>query len=641
MKKITQNSLILKITCFTFLSIFLLTTILCIGLSTVIYKDDLNAAHMNSRGSFRNQIIEDEVRSTSYRITQKIYSIDSNNINLDKNDYNYVDYSAINDYLENKNVGIIVKDKDGKLIYSYNIKSRNTDTYTVKDIQPSWSNESIEYYSIVEIDKNYTKIDNFYFINILSNLMDEFRNIIYPIILVLIIICTLLSIYLISAVGHKKGHEGIYINWFSKIPFDILCVAYFMLLLVCIDAMRFYAFPVDITESHISIIGNVLIVLIMILLIFVLSFAVRIKSRTLFTNTITYKILKYPARLIKKIFSAVSSILRNMPIMWKAVLAITGIGLINFILILLGTSDAEFLLLFFFLQILISIGILYAVLMFKKINIATKKIADGDMNYRINDKSLIGTFKKHAQDLNTISDGLNIALEERMKSERFKTELITNVSHDIKTPLTSIINYTDLISKEETDNPKIKEHSEVLLRQSSKLKTLIEDLVEASKASTGNLEVNLEKCNIVVLINQATAEYEDVFEELGLNLIMNIPDEAIYIMADGKHLWRIFDNLLCNIKKYSLENTRVYIDISILDKDKTVEISFKNISKYPLDISSDELLERFSRGDTSRNTEGHGLGLSIAYNLSDLQGGHMKISIDGDLFKANLKFKTI
>lgn len=226
-----------------------------------------------------------------------------------------------------------------------------------------------------------------------------------------------------------------------------------------------------------------------------------------------------------------------------------------------------------------------------------------------------------------------------MKSERFKTELITNVSHDIKTPLTSIINYVDLIKKENPENENIKNYIEVLDRQSGRLKKLIEDLVEASKASTGSLAVNLAESDVSVLLSQTVGEFDERLKAAGLTAVLGLPEKPVLIMADGRHLWRVFDNLMNNICKYSQKGTRVYLDVA--ESSGTVTVIFKNISAYELNISGEELTERFVRGDRSRNTEGSGLGLSIARSLTELQDGTLDIDIDGDLFKVTLTFNSI
>lgn len=278
----------------------------------------------------------------------------------------------------------------------------------------------------------------------------------------------------------------------------------------------------------------------------------------------------------------------------------------------------------------------YIAVILQRIKNGGERIAGGDLSLKIDTEYMFGDFKRFSESLNNINSGLQAAVDEKMKSERFKTELITNVSHDIKTPLTSIINYVDLIKKEEVTNEKAKEYIEVLDRQSGRLKKLVEDLVEASKASTGNLPISLERCDVGVLLSQALGEFEERLLSAEIYPVLNLPEESVKIMADGRHLWRVFDNLLNNVCKYAQPKTRVYLDVA--KNDEGVVISFRNISRYQLNISSDELMERFVRGDSSRNTEGSGLGLSIAKSLVELQSGTMRLTVDGDLFKAQIIF---
>ena len=281
----------------------------------------------------------------------------------------------------------------------------------------------------------------------------------------------------------------------------------------------------------------------------------------------------------------------------------------------------------------------YFAIVLYRLQTGAKRIADGQMDYQVDTAGMFGECRQHGENLNRIGESMNQIVEDRLKSERMKTELITNVSHDIKTPLTSIINYADLISEETTENQKIMEYSMVLKRQSSRLRKLIEDLVEVSKASTGNLEVNLAACDAEVLLTQVVGEYEQRLEDQQLELVAKHTDEPLRILADGKLLWRVFDNLLNNIIKYAQPGTRVYITV---EKAKgQVEVAFKNTSRYQLDISAEELKERFVRGDRSRSTEGTGLGLSIAESLTTLQGGTLDLTVDGDLFKVVLKFPCL
>lgn len=282
-------------------------------------------------------------------------------------------------------------------------------------------------------------------------------------------------------------------------------------------------------------------------------------------------------------------------------------------------------------------GIIKRINYLKKIENHLKLIYEGNKTETLKKEEFSSEFHNMISYVNDISNGFENAVEQGVKSERLKTELITNVSHDIKTPLTSIINYVDLLKKENIENDKAKEYLEILDSKSQRLKRLIQDLVEASKASSGNIKLNLETLSISELINQSIGEFEDKFKEKGLDIVKSIPEEEIYIKADSRYMYRVIENLFENITKYALEKSRVYIDV-IID-NKFVNIEIKNISKEKLNISEEELIQRFVRGEKSRTTEGNGLGLSISKSLTEIQNGEFKIVIDGDLFKAKLKFK--
>ncbi|WP_455717936.1 sensor histidine kinase [Anaerosporobacter sp.] len=269
----------------------------------------------------------------------------------------------------------------------------------------------------------------------------------------------------------------------------------------------------------------------------------------------------------------------------------------------------------------------------------TKKISDGDLTHKINETEVIPNIRVLSKYINNISNGLSNAVDEKLKSERLKTELITNVSHDIKTPLTSIINYVDLLKKEHLDNETALQYIEVLDSKSQRLKTLIEDLVEASKASSGAITLHMQKLNLVELIKQTIGEFEDRLAQSDLEIDLTEIEEPLYIYADGRSTFRILENVFSNVNKYALKGTRVYIDFEA--NEETVSVSVKNISATKLNISADELMERFVRGDLSRNTEGTGLGLSIAQSLASLQNGTFDIVLDGDLFKAIVTFPRI
>ncbi|MBP5261791.1 MAG: sensor histidine kinase, partial [Clostridiales bacterium] len=359
------------------------------------------------------------------------------------------------------------------------------------------------------------------------------------------------------------------------------------------------------------------------------SLSARVKLHMLIKGSLIYKMIRL---IIKGIFA--------IPLVWRTILILGGISFIEFIAILASGGEEDILIIMWFLEKLLFYPfILYIAFMLRKLKNAGDKLAAGDITYRADTKGLWGDYKKHANNLNAVSDAVTIAVEDRLKSERMKTELITNVSHDIKTPLTSIINYASLMGATDPADPKMSEYSEVVVRQSEKLKRLIEDLVEASKASTGNLEIEPAPLDCCTFISQTAGEFKEKLDSCGLTLVTNAPDEKVMIMADGRRMMRIYDNLMNNICKYSQPGTRVYLTLEIAN-GKAVT-TFKNISGSELNISADELVERFVRGDQSRNTEGNGLGLSIAKSLTELQGGTFDISIDGDLFKVTLVFPLI
>lgn len=271
---------------------------------------------------------------------------------------------------------------------------------------------------------------------------------------------------------------------------------------------------------------------------------------------------------------------------------------------------------------------------FARLRRGSQAIAAGDLNYQVDTARMPADLRAYAEDLNNISIGLSGAVDEKMKSERFKAELITNVSHDLKTPLTSIINYVNLLKTTRQTDPKAAEYIEVLDRKSQRLKKLTEDLVEASKASTGVLSVSREKIGMSQLLDQALGEWTEKLQERKLAVVTTVPDGETWVYADGRHLWRVIDNLLSNCAKYAMEGTRIYVELS---RGKgQVTLSVKNISREALNIPAERLMERFVRGEESRSTEGSGLGLSIARSLTELQGGEFRLTVDGDLFKAEV-----
>ncbi|MBQ8814695.1 MAG: sensor histidine kinase [Lachnospiraceae bacterium] len=447
-----------------------------------------------------------------------------------------------------------------------------------------------------------------------------------------------LLIFLMCSAGRQMGEKEAVRNGIDKIPLDIFAavMAFVVFVLLHVTEETFWlAGPMGCV-----VLACVWVIIYSLLLLWCLmTLATRFKTGTLWTNSIIYIVLRFVCRVIASVWHGLVDICRNIPILWKTILLIVMVSFVE-IFIMAQIWYVEQLLPFWIIEKVIMIPVvLLAVVYMKRLQAGGKKLAEGELDYHVDTRRMYWDFKKHGENLNSISEGMAKAVDEKMKSERFKTELITNVSHDIKTPLTSIINYVDLIKKEEPESETMAEYIDVLDRQSKRLKKLIEDLVEASKASTGNIQVDMQPTSVGVVLTQAAGEYEDRMNEKQLEMILNQPQDDIYIMADGRLLWRVFDNLLSNICKYAQSGTRVYLNLDKIS-DKAV-ITFRNISAYPLNMTSEELMERFTRGDSSRHTEGSGLGLSIAKSLTDLQKGDMDIYTDGDLFKVVLTFGQI
>ncbi len=512
-------------------------------------------------------------------------------------------------------------------------------------------NELIGYENKLEVDDNIISLkvidpitakDEFYDDYQLFNVMYSLRYALFIFLAIAIILITADITFLFFIAGRRQGSDEIHMTVFDKIPFDIiiilgLIVVYLIYNLFYFNIYYIYnLFAYDyyllfvMNTKDVIITINTLLFLESVLLITALSFAVRIKKGIFIKQLIIGKIIK-----------AINKGLKSKGYPLNGVLIILGVPLVNLLLILMTSWRNNLFyvfLLFVFDSLVLALALFSSSQMNKLINFA-KNMANGDFESKLNVENMNFHYKKHAENLNEISNGMNIAIEERMKSEHLKTELITNVSHDIKTPLTSIINYVDLIKQEETDNENIEKYIAVVDKQAIRLKKLLEDLMDVSKASTGNITVENTPCKLNVLLGQVVGEYKEKLEKEGLELIINEVEEPLTILGDGRHLWRIFDNLLNNICKYAQEKTRVYLSLEKQD-DKAV-ITFRNISSYPLNITSEELMERFVRGDKSRHSKGSGLGLSIAKSLMDLQKGTMDILIDGDLFKVILSFNIV
>lgn len=428
----------------------------------------------------------------------------------------------------------------------------------------------------------------------------------------------------LAAAGHWQGHEGIHLTWPSKIPADV-----WLIVLLCTFFIGWEAFYYGWGRVFFCA------ALVPLVLLFLCAFAAQCKAGTVLRSALIARIARFLWRIVRSLFLGLRRIARSLPLIWKTALAgliLVFIESVLFIQDYYGTLAAPFLA----LKLAELLAVLYVAVNLRTLQKGGEKLANGDFSSPIDTKYLIGDFKRYGQELNDVQSGLEQAVQEQMKAEHLKTELITNVSHDIKTPLTSIVNYVDLLKKEDIPSPEAREYIAVLDRQSHRLKKLTEDLVEASKASSGVLNVDLQPTDVNVLFSQIEGEYQERLAACQLTLITQPPAPGTVIRADSRLLSRVMDNLVSNICKYALPSTRVYV-VSTLSRE-AVTISFKNVSRDELNISPDELMERFVRGDASRHTEGSGLGLSIARSLVQLQGGRFDLAIDADLFRADITF---
>lgn len=368
-----------------------------------------------------------------------------------------------------------------------------------------------------------------------------------------------------------------------------------------------------------------------------LSLVRRIKAGTLWKNSLIRTVLKWIGKCSGKLADFARAFSRNTAEKVKVLLVGGAFLFLQFLIIGCVFSGAGV-----FLLALMAVDVAVMIFAIRKadgqdrIMDGLKKISDGELQYKIKTDTLTGKQKVMAEYINNIGGGLDAAVENSLKKERMQTELITNVSHDLKTPLTSIINYVDLMKRENPTDPKIQEYLRILDEKSQRLKVLTEDVVEASKASTGNIKLEMNDIDFVEMVQQVIGEFEEKFQEKNLTMMVHFTDEPSIIYADGQRMWRVLENVFGNVVKYAMEGTRVYAEIS--NRNKKVTFSLKNISAQPLNISADELTERFIRGDVARNTEGSGLGLSIAKSLTELQGGEFKLYLDGDLFKVMITF---
>ncbi len=467
------------------------------------------------------------------------------------------------------------------------------------------------------------------------NLLQEYWIYIQVGLVVSGIVTLSLVVILTIIAGKRAGEKGIYLNQLDRIPFDILVGIWVIAATSGIAGMNW------VFNRVIGVLGVVIAAFLTGIIYF--TFCTRVKAGKWWKNTVVFIALKWCKDVVKQLFVLSKSRYVRFKMVKQVIVTSVIVTIVELLLSLVGGINNIYQIWTWFLIIVgntvLGGGAILICIWFQKLKDATMKIVDEDIHHQVDTNLMFGEFKEFAEAINRIGNGMNHAMEERLKSERLKTELITNVSHDIKTPLTSIINYVDLIKKVECENKEVGKYIEVLDRQSQKLKRLITDLVDASKISSGNVKIELAKLDLGVMAKQLEGEFLERLQEADLELIVTFPETATYVSADGRQLQRICDNLINNILKYSLKGTRVYVTVE--NNGDTTQISFKNTSKNQLNIRPEELMERFVRGDESRNTEGNGLGLSIADSLAKAQNAKMDIIIDGDLFKVIISFEPI
>ena len=623
---------------------------------------DKNTFHSTQDGDIKIQYTSDEhdyyddLKNRYFLIIYKNKAL----TNVPINEQTFT-IDSIKSYIEqnkdSKKVNIIYgnMEADSKIIQDTGVRylsDLNKTYYTIESIEDT-EQPKREYITAkaedFQIFSSYT--EDFYEysqVAIMNNILDKisiFKEYCYFIIPVSTILIILILMYLIISIGYKKGEDGIVLNDFDKTPLEI--IIFFAIIIGCIP----FILLEGITRDYNGIISLVVTggLVIYVLCAIILNTTIkRIKSKTFFKSTITGKILKW-------ICVCGGVVYHKLKIVWDTLTYSSDLKVKVIIKFIIISALAIFIFLVFnnsgmvvVLEFILIAVTLYKIIKFIKncsqIERKLKEMYEEDNSNKLYEEDFGNEFKNLVRYLNNISNGFENAIQDRMKSERMKIELITNVSHDIKTPLTSIINYVDLLKKENINNEQAKEYIEILDSKSQRLKKLTEDLVEASKVSTGNISLNLEKINVVELVKQATGEFEDKFKKRGLETIINADKNEVNIMADSRYMYRIIENLFSNVSKYALENSRVYIDIKQSKEDNSADnviIEVKNISKDKLNISAEELMQRFVRGDKSRTTEGSGLGISIAQNLTELQKGKFELKLDGDLFKVKIIFAKV
>ena len=528
----------------------------------------------------------------------------------------------------------VIRDSDGAILED----TRTERSYQVMPDDSYWELNGYTLESYVNLPA--PRGSSLYNAVTLYDFLYNARNVFLPLGVVCLVLTVILFIFLMAAAGRTP--EGVRLGGLHCWPLEIyggglvfVGVFFVWCFAECTNGIYLHMLFLGIAAMAGCVLGAGAAALLL-----CMTLAARFRVGKWWRNTVTFFLLRLGWRMVRWLGRTAKSVLAAIPVAWQAGLVFAAVAFVN-VISMIGAVESrcngEVWL--FFLLLLDLAGLAAAFLagaQLKKLRAAGQALAAGDLTYAVDTKKLWGPLRAHGEDLNAVSLGMARAVNERMKSERFKTELITNVSHDLKTPLTSIVNYVDLLKKEEIDNPRAREYIDVLDRQSQRLRKLTVDLVDASKASSGALNVNLERLDLRELLRQSVGEYAERLSAAEVEPVLSLPEEECVVRSDGRLLWRVLDNLLSNVTKYAQPGTRLYLDVT--ETPTGTELALKNISRQALNIPAEELMERFVRGDASRSTEGSGLGLSIARSLMERMGGELRLTLDGDLFKVTLAF---
>ena len=525
------------------------------------------------------------------------------------------------------NVRFSIEDEAGTILFD----NHRTGDVPVTGWWGEMAQDGVVFRSYIAV--NYPAQDSVYWALRIYDVMAELA----PHAAVVVTVCALAElfflVFLARAAGRRVGREEAVAGWQEKIPFDLYAVV------VLGGSAMLVAAAASGTENTFGF-EPIMIAAVLaccaaayaLFLAFWMTLCARVKLGRWWENTVCCwllrlcrRVLRWCWRVLCRAWGALAGFVRGIPLVWRTAVGCCVIGVLLFAL---ESNHADGLLLM--LIAVLSVAACLLSMQLRRLQKGGEALAAGDLTSQVDTSHMYFDLKRHGENLNAISRGMSIAVEQRLKSERLKTELITNVSHDIKTPLTSIVNYVDLLQREHTPEQE-REYLAVLDRQAHKLKKLTVDLVEMSKASTGNIPCHIARRSVRELIDQTVGEYAEKLSAAQLEPVVTLPDEELYCLCDGALMWRVLDNLLSNACKYACAGTRLYI--AARREGERVAFSFKNISRDALNIDPDELMERFVRGDSSRTTEGSGLGLNIAKSLVELQKGTFTIAIDGDLFK--------